>query len=197
LFCTVGTLLLVACAANATVVTYSFSGYVDWIKDTHRILDGSVSLNTTFVATYSWETSTPPSSVSPTLNRYDGSMVDFTLTLGSYSVNDPGAWNSALVKNGMPDEFSVIANPRPFAGQMVIIGQTLGDADGDVLSTWELPNTLPSLSEFEERTFALFNSSGSLGIFGIITSLTPEPSAIFFLVLGIATAFSPRPQRLR
>jgi hypothetical protein len=77
---------------------------------------------------------------------------------------------------------------------MVIIGQTLGDADGGVLSTFDLPNTLPSLSEFEERTFSLFNSSTSLGIRGVITSLTPEPSVSFLLIFGSAATIRRRHQ---
>lgn len=66
------TLAFAAQAAEATVVSVQFAGYVNIIKDTNHVLDSSIVLNTPFNVTYALETSTPPSFASPEFNRYNG-----------------------------------------------------------------------------------------------------------------------------
>jgi hypothetical protein len=186
-------------AANATVIPIEFTGVVTIVKDTNNVLQGTVQAGMAFNGTFALDTSTSdiyPND--PKVAWYAGAVTSMSSSIGPYTIDGPGGANRVIVSDystGM-DYLAIVAGPRQFRGLSVMVDALLIDTDASLFTSDAMPLVVPSLSEFEDATVALSNSSGSLGILATVTSLSsPEPTTVVLLAVISLVALNRRHQR--
>jgi hypothetical protein len=190
------TALLPICAAQASPITFSFTGAID--NDPFGLFD-----NATLDGSYTFD-----SSITQVLNTansggYAGSGGIFNMNVSFTGTLDPsvaGPYSAGqldiTVNNNFPgplDEYLVTGNSS--TDSALSIELTLDDLSGTVFFNTSLPLTPPSLAAFTSVRFALFDGTldNPIEAEGVLRTLqctagcgrsVPEPNAM--LLLGVA-----------
>lgn len=215
----VGLLLTLLCvavsSANATPVTFSFTGTVTGVSAN---VAGTFNTTQTLSGSYTFESTSADLNATPSLGVYAVLVANsLSLSIGGYSAGQVGPSNASdVVVVELPplisfDFYSGQWNgnvsgapvgsltPRSFSFNLI-------DSTATVFATEALPGGPPSLAAFNSGTWFLgFASSTNLfagGVQGTITSLevvpTPEPITMLLGGTGLSTlAYAARKRLFR
>ena len=170
-------LLLLACAANADIITFNFTGTVTQVP-TDDVF-GDISFQDAFSGSFTFDNSALDLVPSSTTGSYSFSApFGMNVQIDSHMFNATGNLNISVL-NSFVDQYTVLAE-SPDGLSLDMIFQ---DSTGAVFNSDALPLIEPALSAFDQRDFHLVGEfdSGEVQIDGLITSLgaasTPEPAA--------------------
>jgi hypothetical protein len=188
--------LLPICAAQASPVTFSFTGVVD--NDPFTAFDTA-----TFAGSYTFDSNIPQVLATPNSGGYADTGASVNMTVSFVGTLDPTVVGPYIadtlnitVNNDFPgplDEYLVTGTSS--TDSMLSIEIRLDDFTGTAFSNTSLPLTPPSLAAFTSVRFALFDGTldNPIEAEGVLRTLqctagcgrtVPEPNAM--LLLGVA-----------
>ena len=186
------------CAAQASPVTFSFTGVID--NDPFGVFD-----NATFDGSYTFDSNIPQVLATPNSGGYADTGASVNMTVSFIGTLDPSVVGpytadtlNITVNNDFPgplDEYLVTGTSS--TDSLLSIEIRLDDFTGTAFSNTSLPLAPPNLAAFTSLGFALFDGTleNPIEAEGVLTSLqctagcnstrtVPEPNAM--LLLGVA-----------
>jgi len=180
---------------QASLVTIQITAEVDSVYDDYGYLEGEIKPGDIISGFYIYESTTPDSSPSATIGRYEHLTPPYGiyLTVGGFDFEtNTGnvAFRIDIINNGttggLHDGYGLISyNNLPLSNGTSVdtILWWLEDTSATALSSDALPTTAPVLEDWQTNQL---NISGyrTFGIWGHVTSAIPEPATILLLWLG-------------
>ena len=184
--------LTVTPLASGVPITFYYSGLVTRVDDPHGLLDGSIVAGVPFSGSYTFEsTMVDEEPNDPTYGWYrlpappSSAMVT---SIGNYTFVGPSY--EMTVDNNLPggkDWFGM--RTGEFQSEGFAIGGmfiSVTNMDGTAFASDALPLTPPPLERFVYPELGLWGGTatiGTFGVFGSLSSLTPEPQTTGLLGL--------------
>lgn len=190
--------LSVSAAAQATLLTFEFTGSVSTIlsDDSSNTFSANFAVNDAVHGTWSVDTTASANPLLPSIQYYDAS---FSVTIGAHTFSGPAQYRHFNDDPTGDDGFSIINEQGTYSGPALgplepstFFIQYLGMPTG-TLSNFDLindPESLIPLATFVLHGFRLDSSTDDSfgGLYFTIDSLqqTPEPGTVILLALGLA-----------
>jgi len=173
--------------ANAASITFNFTGTVTGVGA--QLGTSTFSVGDTASGSYTFNSATVDSVNGGTIGKYNGTISDLTLNIGSY-IATLGAGSNFIEVRNLPtlDSYTMHA---PFTGDTVN-GRTpsyfaieLADPTHTAFNNDSLPTTPPNLASFATHTFRLvFNGGPVATVSGVLTAI-PLPAAVILFGAGV------------
>jgi len=194
----IASIALPSTASAGPLITYNFSGPV-----ISTVIPG---FPTSFTGSFTFDTSTPDSDLSPTVGSYVGALTSFSIYFGNSAFVSTGttAGSITVTDSGGGQGFFEIGPVTSFSGSFN--GYSLNylkmidgfSGSGDSLSNISYFLTNAPYSAVFQADF--YNPSLSVVIGGITNatpgpSPVPEPSSVFLLAAGVVVALVTRHRR--
>ncbi len=178
--------LLATTPINADVITFDFTGDLDYLEDPADHTGGA----TTFSGSFAYDTDAPDGDPNPEVGLYDGT--EFIVRIGDVTVDAPvitiNVANDEFTGFNRWDRLTVVGQGRT-ASDISISSMGIALIDGTMaaLASDDLPRTLSLDSFWDARAFNIgltFPDETSVYANGTLTTLTPEPAAFALLLMG-------------
>jgi hypothetical protein len=197
--CFLGALFVLLNSANATAITFQFSGTVTQVPVDEVF--GDLGSGDEIQGTFTFDSSASdliPND--PTTASYSWTApLGMTVTVGSHTFDTSGLLSIGIL-NGAVDQYTVLAESA--AGDLTL-ELFLQDNTGEAFSSDHLPLTAPPLDDFAQRDFHLDGifEDGKVQADGRLNSLSgptvPEPETTpIFLAVSIVVLILARRKRL-
>ncbi len=175
-------LAVLACCptARADLVTFAFTGEVDFVMDSSNLLGGNVVIGTPISGTYTFDSTTADASPDPRFGGYIGAVQMLDGTLGPFAYSGPsGPENRIGISNlSTDDSYSAIIGAM-LQGHLVQFSVSIADDEAAIFTTDALPLVPPSLQVLESKNIGFVAEDIGLNVHGQLTSLTRIPEPIF------------------
>lgn len=171
--------------ADGGLITWEFAGQITEVRDIDGSLGGVFNIGTLFSGQYTFESTTPDSSPSPDVGRYEGAVTSVFGIIGEVPFFDfPGLEGLIRVSDNFGgDSYSVI-DATEFLGAPVEFSLFLNDSTGAIFSGDSLLFTPPALSALDSTFFLLELEPDGDALIGELTILIPEPGTLVLMVVG-------------
>ena len=175
---------------HAGFVTWEFAGEITRVDDPGGLVADLVTIGSTFSASYTFDPRTPDASPSdPEFGNYVDALVAFAGQVGDINLAGLGSYNRLTVLDNFLEKLDdyrldIDAITIPVFGQPGFLDVWFTDKSAMALASDLLPVVPLDLSMYEHTEFNLRTLDFDVVIRGTITSLTPEPSTLAFLVVG-------------
>lgn len=201
LFQSILVVALAAPFAEAGLVTWRFSGEITSVIDAEGLVSDLLSVGSRFSGEYTFESNALDALAdSPGLGSYPDAVSAISGLIGELTFVGDSDFNASIAIINQPlglglDGYglSVTNLSLGIPGDSASLFLNLGDTTGAAISSDALFETPPDLSLFDSATFVLTTTSERVAIRGNLTSITPEPTTLSLLALGIVALV--RPQR--
>jgi hypothetical protein len=197
--CFLGALFVLLNSANATVITFQFSGTVTQVPVDEVF--GDLGAGNEIQGAFTFDSSASdliPNDPSIASYRWTAPL-GMTVTVGSHTFDTSGLLSIGVL-NGAEDQYTVFAESA--AGDLTL-ELFLQDDTGEVFSSDHLPLTAPPLDNFDQRDFHLDGTfaDGEVQADGRLNSLSgptvPEPdTAPICLAVSVVLLLRARRKRL-
>jgi len=190
-------LVLWPLSANADLITIEIEAIVDRVSDDGNFLEGQISPGDLITGFYIYESTTPDSSPSVTIGRYEHSTPPhgIFLNVGGFNFEtDTSNVDFCIdiinnsISGGLHDGYGLLSyNNLPLYNGVLVdtISWWLEDSSATALSSDELPTTAPVLEDWKSY-FLIIRGSGhpTFDIWAHVTSAIPEPVSIILFGMG-------------
>lgn len=196
----IGMLSAVICGSllqegEAALITFQYAGTVVEVQDISGNLGGSISVGSSFIHTYTFESATPATIQSPTFTEYFDAIVDRRISFADGPTFVFAA--SSLQDIGIIDNDPMFNDTYFVNGDLQLFGNLnrltaldeWHDGTATAISSFSLPLTPPIPADFTARTMQIRGNTSvqtsDLFIRGTTTSVIPEPSTIVLFSFGL------------
>ncbi len=183
--------------AKAALITIAIEATVDYVRDEYNYLEGQISPGDIITGTYTYESTTPDSSASQSIGRYEHciSPAGMFLNIGGidgfdFRTNPEDVDFLIEITNDYPpnDDYFLLSHynlPLSNGIQVGSISWWLYDPTGNALSSTNLPTTAPVIDHWQSNHLQL-QTDRTFTINGHVTSavIIPEPGTVCLLLLG-------------
>jgi hypothetical protein len=174
--------------ANAATITFNFSGIVTGVGA--QLGTSTFHINDAASGSYTFNPATVDGVGGSSIGKYNGTISNLTLNIGSYNATLGAGSNSITVTNNLANLDSYTVN-APVTGATVN-GRTphffeisLVDPTHTAFNNDHLPTTPPNLASFATHTFRLvFNGGPVATVSGVLTAI-PLPAAVILFGAGL------------
>lgn len=189
-------LVTLSLSANATIVSFNFTGTVDDVFTVNSAFNSTMSMH----GRLSYETTTPDSNPASISGYFYKAIKSFSMTIGGYTYrlnpldNIIHTYNNGIGADRISFSTYDLAGPPINSLYPVGIYMRFQDIDGSSFISDSLPSQPLSLSSFANNLWVIYFDGGSAirsrgYVMGTITSITastiPEPSTLAIFVLGL------------
>ncbi|MGB2985012.1 MAG: hypothetical protein WBE26_03940, partial [Phycisphaerae bacterium] len=192
-----GTVVLMALVgtARASPVTFEFAGEITSVEDLTGVLGGAVSVGSLFSGSYTFESTTGPTS--PGGGFYADAITAVSGQVGDLDFLGPLEFNNfLLIADDVPESGSdqyLVRAAVELLGEITGFSMTFVDSTGTIFSSSALPLFPPPLELFDSSEFKLSASSETFILIGEVTALVPEPATLVLLSIGVSIIAKGRP----
>ena len=188
-------------AARGGLVTWEFSGVITRVVDSENVLGGAIAVGDPFSGQFTFESSTPDSlPFLPDSGRYENAVTSVFGSIGNdlFSTYVDPINYIAVVDDDRSEIYHVVA-PVSLLDQPMEFHLLLLGSDGTALDSDALPLHPPEIEQFDVRKILIGDGlqilPGIVDITGEIIALTPEPSTLTLLGMGLAATTLRRRRR--
>lgn len=188
------TLVVSTPTARAELITFEFTGHINYLEGDLGFLGGSIFIGTPFSGSYTFESTTPDAApLNPANGEYYGALRGFSVQVGPHVFSEVGTANRISVVHITEGEDTgdayLVGPGRSFEllGEEVSLTMLLLDYSATAFVNDTLPLFPPDLTLFDDQVFQILDRSPFPDFFvaGEVTSLTlvPEPTSLTLLAV--------------
>lgn len=177
-------------SAYAVPITFYFTGTITSIRDSiPPYLNSSIVPGGDFSGSYTFESSTPDDYPNDPWGRYTfpaSPSLLMILHIGDYTLVAPLNYIDVDNGTGTKDKYHVASGPLTFSDTAPHMYIDCSSLTQNVFDSDTLPTVPPDISLFDSHEFGL--TAYEWAVYGQITSITPEPRSLAFLLIGLSIA---------